>query len=159
MLIVLRGNSGSGKSTLARELQRDLGHPTALLQQDHFRRVIYREREQVSMLHADLLEVAARDCLAKDQHVILEGIFNAGRYAPMLGRVAAASQDARFYAFDLSFEETARRHATRPQANEFTVEQMADWYHGWQPLPFVAEKRITAEESLRELVSRILDNR
>ncbi|WP_094763714.1 AAA family ATPase [Luteococcus japonicus] len=159
MLIVLRGNSGSGKSTSARQLQQELGHPTAVLQQDHFRRVIYREREQDSMLHADLLEVAAMHCLERDQHVVLEGIFNAMRYSPMLERVAAASRDARFYAFDLSFEETARRHATRPQSADFTVEEMASWYHGWQPLPFVEEHRVTAEETIPDLVTRILQNR
>lgn len=159
MLIVLRGNSGSGKSTLARQLQQELGHPTAILQQDHFRRVIYREREQDGMLHADLLEAAAMHCLERDHDVVVEGIFNSTRYSPMLERVAAASRDARFYAFDLSFEETVRRHATRPQAAEFTVEEMASWYHGWQPLSFIEEHRITAEETIPDLVTRILHNR
>lgn len=70
--------------------------------------------------------------------MILDGIFHAGRYGPMLHRVAAASDDARFYAFDLSLEE------------------MAAWYHGWQPLDFVAEHRITAAEPPEEVVERIL---
>ena len=33
MLIVLRGNSGSGKTTVAEALQRELGWPTAVLEQ------------------------------------------------------------------------------------------------------------------------------
>lgn len=45
MLVVLRGNSGSGKSTIALALQQTLPGPTAILSQDYFRRVVYRERE------------------------------------------------------------------------------------------------------------------
>ena len=29
---------------------------------------------------------------------------------------------------DVSFEETARRHATRPQSTQFTVDDMATWW-------------------------------
>lgn len=45
VLIVIRGNSGSGKSTLAAELRRASGWPTAVLGQDHFRRIVHKERE------------------------------------------------------------------------------------------------------------------
>lgn len=156
MLIVLRGNSGSGKSTVARRLQELLGHPTAVLQQDHFRRVIYRERAPERMAHAELLELAAGYCLRRGDHVILDGIFHADHYGPMLERVATLTGDARFFAFDLTFEETARRHASRPQAAEFGLEEMAEWYHGWQPLGFVAEQRITADDTIEEITDRIL---
>ena len=108
MLVVLRGNSASGKTMVAHLLQACLAGPVAVLSQDHFRRDVYAEREQESLAHADLLEAAARHCLVRGDHVILDGIFHAGRYGPMLHRVAAASDDARFYAFDLTFEETVR---------------------------------------------------
>lgn len=108
------------------------------------------------MAHAHLLEAAARHCLSQGHHVILEGIFNASRYEGMLERIAAQSQDARFYAFDLDFEETARRHATKPQAREFSVDQMRSWYHGWQPLGFVSERRITADQGAEQIVDEIL---
>lgn len=74
MLVVLRGNSGSGKSTIALLLQQTLPGPTAILSQDYFRRVVYREREQTSLALAALLEVAADHCLRSGQHVILEGL-------------------------------------------------------------------------------------
>lgn len=158
MLIVLRGNAASGKTTIARLLQARLDGPVAVLSQVHFRRDIYAEREQQSLAHADLLEAAALHCLGRDHHTILEGIFHAGRYGSMLERVASASDDARFYAFDLPFAETARRHRMRPKVAQFTVQEMAAWYHGWQPLPFVDEHRITAVESRGEIVTRILGN-
>ncbi|MCZ9884100.1 AAA family ATPase [Arthrobacter sp. B2a2-09] len=156
MLVVLRGNSASGKSTIAAALQQALGWPTAILSQDHFRRIVYREREQESLAHADLLEVAAAHCLRAGHHVILEGIFNAERYSAMLERVAAQSNDARFYAFDLTFDETVRRNAMRPQATDFTEDEMRPWYHGWQPLSFVEEERLNASESPTRIVARIL---
>lgn len=92
MLIVLRGNAASGKSTVARLLQERLDGPAALLSQDLFRRGIYAEREQDSLEYADLLEAAARHCLGRGHHVILDGIFHAGRYGPMLERVAPTSE-------------------------------------------------------------------
>ena len=156
MLVVLRGNSGSGKSTVARLLQAELGWPTAVLQQDHFRRVIYRERGHEGLAHADLLETAAMHCLGKSHNVVLDGIFDARRYGAMLKQIATSSADARFFAFDLTFEETVRRHAQRLQATEFTVDDMRGWYHGWQPLDFIDEQRIGPEDSPRQIVARVL---
>jgi predicted kinase len=156
VLVVLRGNSGSGKSTVAALLQQRLGWPTAVLQQDHFSRVVYEEPDQARMAHADLLELAAVQCLRWGQHVVLDGIFSAPRYAPMLQRVAQEADDARFFAFDLPFDETVRRHAMRPKSGDFDVEEMRTWYHGWQPLPFVQEHRIGPEESASQVVDRVV---
>ena len=159
MLIVLRGNSGSGKSTIAAELQSEMPGQAAILSQDYFRRVIYREREQDSLAHAELLEAAATHCLGLGQHVILDGIFNADRYQPMLARVRSMTDDARFYAFDLSLEETVLRHHARSKSVDFTVDDMAAWYHGWQPLSFVRERRIAPGETVRDIVNRVLEDR
>lgn len=137
-------------------LQTKLGKLTAVLQQDHFRRVIYHEREQESLAHADLLEIAAIHCLNRGHNVILEGIFNASRYGGMLARVAAHTSDARFYSFDLAFEETVKRHSTRSQSTVFSDKDMRDWYHGWQPLSFISEMRIVADETPEQIVERIL---
>lgn len=74
----------------------------------------------------------------------------------MLERVAEHTADARFYSFDLAFEETVIRHSTRPQATEISDKEMRGWYHGWQPLPFVSEMRIVADETPEQIVERIL---
>lgn len=159
MLIVLRGNSGSGKSTIATYLQSELSGPAAILSQDYFRRVIYKEREQDSLAHVDLLEAATAHCLAAGQHVILDGIFNAGRYSPMLARVRSMTNDARFYAFGLSLDDTITRHQSRSKSVDFTAEDMAAWYHGWQPLSFVRERRIGTSETVSAIVTRVLEDR
>ncbi|WP_309146572.1 AAA family ATPase [Curtobacterium sp. MCBD17_028] len=158
VLIVLRGNSGSGKSTVAQLLQAKLAGPAAVLHQDYFYRVIFREQGTAGMAHADLLESAAAHCLGAGQHVVMDGIFNARQYEDVLARIAGRADDARFYAFDLTFEETVQRHASRPKALEFGVEEMRGWYHGWQPLSFVRERPIGGDESADQIAERILSD-
>ncbi|MDT0235406.1 AAA family ATPase [Curtobacterium sp. BRB10] len=163
MLIVIRGASGSGKSTLAAQLQKELEWPTAVLSQDHFRRTVFKERRDAGradgMEHAALLEVVAKHCLSAGHDVVLEGIFQSARYATMLERVASTSADVRFYAFDLSFEETLQRHAGRSLASEVSPDQMRAWYRGWDPLPFVMEQPILPSEELAAVTQRILGSR
>ena len=43
----------------------------------------------------------------------------------------------------------------RPKVGDFSAEEMAAWYHGWQPLDFVAEHRITAAEPPEEVVAQV----
>ena len=76
---------------------------------------------------------------------------------PCFKRISSRAEEALFYAFDLSFEETARRHAARAKSTEFSLDEMRSWYHGWQPLPFVQERRIGPEESAIEIAQRILE--
>jgi len=124
---------------------------------------MYKEREDAGhadgMEHAALLEVAAKHCLSAGHDVVLEGIFQSARYAAMLERVASTSTDARFYAFDLTFEETLRRHAGRSLASEVSPGQMRAWYRGWDPLPFVTEQPILPSEELAAVTHRILGGR
>jgi hypothetical protein len=52
-----------------------------------------------------------RYSLESGYHVVLDGIFYADRYEPMLARDHRGV--SRFYYLDVSTEETLRRHATR----------------------------------------------
>ncbi|MFJ4188856.1 hypothetical protein [Kitasatospora sp. NPDC089509] len=57
---------------------------------------------------------------------------------------------------DVGFAETVRRHATRPQAAEFSPEAMAGWYRG-RDLPAGGVERVVPQESpLAGTVARIL---
>ncbi|MBT1676386.1 hypothetical protein [Curtobacterium aurantiacum] len=49
---------------------------------------------------------------------------NVRQYEDLLARTAQHATDARFYAFDLTLEETVRRHATRPKVAEFDAERV-----------------------------------
>lgn len=158
-LIVLRGNSGSGKSTVAQALRESLDGETSWIEQDYFTRVVLGEKERAGAANIELLDAAARLCLDRGFTVILDGIFNASRYGAMLeGLFRDHGGVTVFYAFDLAFDETLRRHTMREKETEFGEADMRDWFHGWQPLPFVAEQRITASESLEMIIDRIAED-
>ncbi|MEV0251019.1 AAA family ATPase [Nocardia sp. NPDC050712] len=156
ILVVLRGNSGSGKSTVARAVQHRF-EPGAVLvvPQDVVRRQMLREQDKPDGLNVELIEHIATFGLARGRIVLVEGILRAARYGPMLQRLSAAATRSDFYAYDLTFGETTRRHATRPQAAEFGVTEMRAWYHGWDPLGFVSEVRLDATWSTADAVERL----
>ncbi|MFJ4651095.1 GDSL-type esterase/lipase family protein [Nocardia sp. NPDC088792] len=156
MLVVIRGNSGSGKTTTARAVQQRFPRATCLVvSQDTVRRLMLREFDGPAATNIDLLEHIAMFGLSRGMVVIVEGILDADRYGPMLQRLTASATHALHYCFDLSFEQTLIRHAGRPQAADFSGEQMAQWYRGWQPLPFTDEVRIDAAWELDSTVDRI----
>lgn len=126
-----------------------------MVSQDVVRRTMLRERDVDGAFTVSLIETIASACLAKCAIVVVEGILHAPRYGPMLERLRDRASRAHFYAWDLTFAETVRRHGTRPQATEFTPTEMRAWYHGWQPLPFVNETRVDADWSRDATVERI----
>lgn len=155
-LIVLRGNSGSGKSSVARALRERHGYGMAWVEQDYLRRVLLRERDVPDGKNIELIALNVGYALEQGYHVILEGILTARHYGPMLERLYREHGEAgHFYRFDLPFEETVRRHATRPQAREFGAETMRGWYQEGDRLPFVEERIIPAGSSLEATVERL----
>ena len=155
-LVVIRGNSASGKSTTAIAVQRRFEHgQCAVISQDLVRRNMLREPDEAGAFNIDLIEEIARSCSGRGMVVIIEGILHAHRYGTMLGRLADSVDTSLFYSFDLTFAATLTRHAGRPQAATIPPEQMASWYHGWQPLPFVEEVRIDGSWTLDMVSDRI----
>ena len=155
-LVVIRGNSASGKSTTAIAVQRRFEHgQCAVISQDLVRRNMLREPDEAGAFNIDLIEEIARSCSGRGMVVIIEGILHAHRYGSMLGRLTHWVERSLFYSFDLTFAQTLDRHAGRPQAATIPPEQMASWYHGWQPLPFVEEVRIDASWTLDAATDRI----
>jgi predicted kinase len=156
-LVVLRGNSGSGKSTTARALRRRLGRGTAWVEQDQLRRVLLREHDRPNGVNIGLIDQTVRYTLDHGFHVVLDGILYAAHYRDMLfGLYRDHAGRSSFCYFDIPFEETVRRHASRPQAAEFSVEAMRGWYHERDPLDFVTEQIVPATSSLEQTVDRIL---
>lgn len=156
-LIVLRGNSGSGKSTVAKALRDAYGRGVAWVGQDLIRRTILRENDRPGGANIGLIDQVTRYALDHDYHVVLDGIFYAERYGPML---AGLSRDhpgrSYFYYLDVCLDETARRHATRPQAAEFGLAQMRDWYRPRDLLSSVSERVIPETSTVQETIDSIL---
>ncbi|MCR6488366.1 kinase [Amycolatopsis sp. OK19-0408] len=156
-LIVLRGPSGAGKSTVATAARAQLGRGVALVQQDVLRRVVLREHDVPGGLNIALIATVCRFSLDAGYHVILEGILTAARYGPMLRQLAADHHGrTTFFYFDVPFAETVRRHATRPQASEFTPKDMSDWYSASGRLDVPGEQIIAATSSADTSVARIV---
>ena len=91
--------------------------------------------------------------------VILEGIMKAEWYQPLFAfaRELFGDQIYAWY-FDLSFEETLRRHAGSDKAKEFVETEMRRWWSEKDFLPETPEKHLSAELSLDQILSRILDD-
>ncbi|WP_236809023.1 hypothetical protein [Amycolatopsis albispora] len=104
-----------------------------------------------------LLSTVTRYALDNGFHVIVEGILPAEHYGDMLGELAADHRGRTgVYYLDVSFEESLRRHATRPQAAEFGPEHMREWYRGRDLLGLDGEQLVPPTSSLQDTVGRIL---
>ncbi|MGW1177225.1 AAA family ATPase [Kitasatospora sp. NPDC002543] len=157
VLVVVRGPSGAGKSSVAARLRAAYGRGLAVVGQDVLRRTVLRERDVPGGANIGLIDLVARHALGHGFHTVVEGILTAEHYGPMLARLAADHRGRCFlYYLDVGFEETVRRHATRPQAAEFSPEEMADWYRPHDLLPHGIERVVGPHSGLDETVGRIL---
>ena len=118
-LIIFRGNSGSGKSTIAKRLQQELGYGTMLIPQDIVRREIIRTKDAPKNPSIQLIKEIAIYGQAIGYDVIIEGILVRKRYGKMLCELMELFDDVYIYYFDISPEETLRRHETKSNSHEF----------------------------------------
>ncbi|MFF2548948.1 AAA family ATPase [Kitasatospora sp. NPDC058063] len=157
VLVVVRGPSGAGKSSVAARLRAAYGRGIAVVAQDVLRRDVLRERDVPGGANIGLIDLVARHALDHGFHVVVEGILAADRYGPMLARLAADHRGRSFlYYLDVDFDETVRRHATRPLAAEVSPEQMAGWYQAHDVLPDGLEHVVGRHSTLDSTVTRIL---
>ena len=158
ILVLIRGNSGSGKTSVAREVRRRHGRGCALLEQDYLRRVILRELDSASSMNVAPGFIAHSAAYALDHgyHVIVEGILHSRRYGDLLHDLLDrhAGRSHVFY-FDVSYDETVRRHATRPLSAEFTPEQMREWYAPHDLLGAAGEHVIPESSGFEDTVGLI----
>lgn len=157
-LIVLRGNSGSGKSTVAQALREAYGgRGVAWVAQDLIRRIILKEKDILGGVNIGLIDQVTRYSLDQNYHAVLDGIFYADRYENMLAQLAHDHRgQSHFYYLDVSMNETIRRHATRPQAADFSPDEMRQWYRARDLLRSVPERVIPETSTLQETISLIL---
>lgn len=157
-LIILRGNSGSGKTTVAKELQNRFGSNTMLISQDVIRRDMLKvkdgENTQALPLMKELLIYGSNH----SDVVILEGIMYADWYKPLFElAVKLYGTEVYAYYFDLTFEETLKRHQTKPNCHEFGEEAMRRWWREKDFSDVLHEFTITDEEDMESIVTEIVD--
>jgi predicted kinase len=156
-LIILRGNSASGKSTVARMVREWYGRGMAIIGQDVVRRDILWERDEPSSVNIGMIDLMARHALDRGMHVIVEGILSRQSYGAMLTSLANDHQGttACFY-FDIPFDETVRRHATKPIATDVDDAMLRSWYRPLDLVPELGEHRIDAACSLADAVELVI---
>ncbi len=155
-LIVLRGNSGSGKTTVARALQRRFGRGTFVISQDDVRRSMLWVRDEPDNAAIPLLIALVEYGRAHADVTILEGILYADYYREVFERARQLYGKAIFaYYFDLPFEETLKRHQTKPNCGEFGEEAMRRWWREKDYSDILIETPIGRETSREEIVEAI----
>lgn len=159
-LIVIRGSSGSGKSTVAAAIRESRPDRTvADVGQDVLRRQILGTGDDVDGHATALIDLTTRFALSRGFDVVLEAILNAEWYTEALLRLIEDHRGiSRCYLYDLSFEETVRRHARKPVANAFGVSELRKWWRGAQPVPGLEEARVTDADALEATVARVLND-
>ena len=155
-LIILRGNSGSGKSTIAKKLQNRLGQNTMLISQDEIRRNMLNvndgEDTPALPLMKELLIYGSRH----SEFVILECVMNRAWYKRLFElAVQLYGTEVYAYYFDLTFEETLKRHLTRSKCHEFGEEEMRRWWREKDFSDVLNETRITSEKNMESIVMDI----
>lgn len=157
-LIILRGNSGSGKTTVAKELQKKFGKNTMLLSQDVIRRDILKVDDGENTLAIPLMKELLIYGSRHSDVVILEGIMYADWYEPLFElAVQLYGADIYAYYFDIPFEETLKRHQTKPNCHSFGEKEMRRW---WREKDFSAvlnEVTITDEKEMKETAADIFN--
>lgn len=157
-LIIIRGNSGSGKTTIAKLLQNHLGSGTLLVSQDTVRRDMLNVRDKKGNLSMDLIRQMTEYGKDKCEFVILEGILSKHRYGEMLqGLIDYYKGKAYVYYFDLSFEETVKRHNTRSKKAEFGEDSLRAWWNPKDQLDVDGEVLLTNERSKDDVMKLILN--
>lgn len=127
-VIIIRGNSGSGKSSLAKLVREKIGGKVALLEQDYFRRNILKEKDHHSNTDIiDFLLQSTHFAIEREYTVIIEGILYSQKYGVMLQNLINEFDCLAFY-MDVSFDETLKRHQTKPNNHEFGYQEMKEWY-------------------------------
>lgn len=157
-LVILRGNSGSGKTSVAKALQEKFGPNTMLLSHDMVRMDILHVWgkagiEKSRPLMIELLQYASRH----SEVTVLEGILDSKEYHTLFETAVQVYGNENIYAYywDLPFAETLRRHATKPNRNDFGEEQMRKWWREKDLLTIIPESVLYADLSFDDAVERI----
>lgn len=157
-LIILRGNSGSGKSTIALALAKASAKKIAIIDADHYRvNMLFPKPIEKDDLAA-LMKQDVLYCLEQEYTVIWDSIFYANdRNKEYLGKFLTElhPKENFIFDFDVSFEETARRHSLRPKSSAFSVEDMKEWYHPIESLGYDFEYSIPEHNTIEQTISFI----
>lgn len=146
-LIILRGNSGSGKTTVATQIAKNTAHKTALVDADQYRVHMFFPWGECGHDFKALMSHNVQYCL---EHGYDKNKTYLDKFLTELHPT-----DNFIFNFDISFEETLRRHNFRHKKNDFGPDQMKEWYKPVDDLGYNFEYRIPESNSLEQTVDFI----
>lgn len=161
-LIILRGPSGSGKSTVAKLLFEKATNPTALIEQDHYR-FMFKPSEgggkANSVVVRKIIKHNILQTLSDGYDVILEGILSQNSYATLLEEIFVQHPEENYiFYFDISLEETMRRHETRVVSGpKFGPEKMKNWYSMAHKSNHKFERLVYEKNSIEDTLGYIIN--
>ncbi len=160
-LLILRGPSGSGKTTVARKLFGMSKRKVALIEQDHYRFIFNPagggSRPNSDVIH-QMLEHNTSIALQSGYNVILEGILSVKSYEKVIDRVISShSGNCYIFYFDISFEETVKRHSTKEGNCEYGEAEMREWYPAAHKSGHRLENLIPEVFTIDQTVSHIIE--
>jgi predicted kinase len=160
-LIILRGPSASGKSTVAKKLFNVAKKKTAIIEQDHYR-FIFNPAGGGSKPNSDvihqMIEHNTVTALQAGYNVILEGILSVKSYEQTIERIISNhSGNSHIFYFDISFEETIKRHATKEGNYKYGKAEMKEWYSAAHKSGHPLEHLIPESFTVEQTVSHILE--
>lgn len=156
-LIILRGNSGSGKTTVANMLQVKFGSNTMLISHDMVRMEILHVWSTEGIIKSQPLMIELLKYGKQNSEItIMEGILDSKDYHRLFEcAVEEYGENIFAYYYDIPFEETLRRHGTKPNRNDFGEEEMRRWWREKDFLDIIEEKVLGEDLSLEEAVEMI----
>ncbi len=167
IIISLRGNAGSGKSTISQMLIEALQEENDVLylEMDNFRRNIINTKldeafkvRRNAMSQSSMISMIDWAFENKIGFVILDGKFNTKYFSNLYEHIISRNIKLLPYWFDLSFEETAKRHATREKSKAFSADEMKDWFSPNDLLTMTKEKLIPQEMTKEQIFAMIMND-
>lgn len=154
-VIMIRGNSGSGKTTIAKHLQREFGQDTMMLSQDTIRGQIVLDKTGRDRLVVEAMISLIEFAYKNELTVIVEGVMNSEYYTPLFNRIKDLYKTRICaYYFDLTREETFKRHQNSDKSTMFGEAEMRIW---WKEdyLSDIPEKMIDETMSVEDIAEMI----
>lgn len=157
-LIIIRGPSGAGKSTVAKTLKERSDRPTLLIEQDQFRHGFNEQGPMANVPVWEMIEANTMIGLKNGFDVVLEGILNIKKpsHQETFRRIFETHPKENYiFYMDVQFDETLRRHSSRPQIAEFGEQEMKEWWDLASPMGHPYEAVIPESSTLEEAVKTI----
>ncbi len=127
-----------------------------MVSQDVVRREVLWADDSVGNPSIALIDLMTRYSLNAGFSVVVEGILHPDRYAEMLSHLVRDHRGTTHaYFWDLPFEDTLRRHATKDKASEFGEAEMREWWYGAALIAALNEEVIGPGCGLDATVRRI----